>query len=131
MTEETVVEYTFGLSDPTLEDDERLKFSTKLLHELRDLGEVRRADRAEDLNPEVGGKGFATLLGVLNAEVSVSNITNFLGFLGERLSDKPIKGKIKVGDNEVEFEVQSRQELAELEKTTLKLIDAMRGGASA
>lgn len=131
MTDETVVEYTFGLADPTLEDDERRKFATKLLRELRDSDEVKRADRAADLNPEADGKGFATLLGVLNAEVSVSNIKSFLGFLGERLADKPIKGKIKVGDNEVEFEVQSRQELAELEKTTLKLIDAMRGGTNA
>ena len=50
-----------------------------------------------------------------------------MGFLGDRLQDKPIKGKIKVGENEVEFEVKSRQELAEFEKIALNLIAAMNG----
>lgn len=131
MTDETVVEYTFGLADPTLEDDERRKFATKLLRELRNSDEVNQADRVEDLNPEAGGKGFATLVGILSAEVSVANIKAFMGFLGDRLADKPIEGKIKVGNNEVEFKVKSRQELVELEKATLKLIEALGGGTSA
>ena len=36
-----------------------------------------------------------------------------------------VTGKIKLGDNEVEFEVNSRHELAELEKTALKLYAVM------
>ena len=49
--------------------------------------------------------------------------------MGAHLQDKPIKGSIKVGDNPVEFEVKSRQELAEFEKTALNLITAMRGAS--
>jgi len=126
--EENIIQFTFGLDDPELEDEERLKFSKKLLRELRNLDEVEKADRAEDLDPEAGSKpGFATLLGTLTAQVSFENIKGFLGFLGDRLQDKPIKGRIKVGENEVEFEVKSRQELAEFEKTALRLIEAMGG----
>ena len=122
------IQFTFGLNEPDLEDEERLKFSTKLLKELRNLDEVEKADRTEDLAPEAGSKpGFATLLGTLTAEISFKNIKGFLGFLGDRLQDKPIKGSIKVGSNEVEFEVKSRQELIEFEKTALNLIAAMSG----
>ena len=126
--DEKMIQFTFGLDDPELEDEERLKFSKKLLRELRDLDEVERADRTEDLDPEAGSKpGFATLIGTLTAEVSLKNIRGFLGFLGDRLQDKSIKGSIAVGDNKVEFEVKSRQELAEFEKTALRLIEAMGG----
>ena len=126
--DEIMIQFTFGLNDPELEDEEQLKFSKKLLRELRNLDEVERADRTEDLDPEAGSKpGFATLIGTLTAEVSLENIRGFLGFLGDRLQDKSIKGSIAVGDNKVEFEVKSRQELAEFEKTALKLIAAMGG----
>ncbi len=126
--EETIIQFTFGIDDPELEEQERLKFAKKLLPELRNLDEVEKADRAEDLNPEVGSKpGFATLIGILTAQVNFNNLTGFLGFLGDRLQDKPIKGSIKMGDREVAFEVKSRKELAEFEKTALNLIAAMEG----
>ena len=132
MRDEGTIQFTFGLDEPELEDEERLKFAKKLLRELRNLDEVERADRTEDLTPEVGSKpGFATLIGMVTAQVSLENIKGFLGFLGDRLQDKPIKGSIKVGDNEVTFEVKSRQELAEFEKTALNLIAAMGGKTNA
>ncbi len=125
---ETTIQFIFGLDDSELEDEERLKFTKKLLPELRNLDEVDRADRVENLTPETGSKpGFATFIGMLTAQVSFQNIQGFLGFLGDRLQDKPIKGSIKVGDNEVEFEVKSRQELAEFEQTAMILIAALGG----
>ncbi len=128
MSDEGTIQFTFGLDAPELEDEERLKFAKKLLRELRNLDEVEKVDRTEDLTPEAGSKpGFATLIGSITALVHVKDIKAFLGFLGDRLQDKPIKGSIKVGDNEVEFEVKSRQELAEFEKTALNLIAAMSG----
>lgn len=132
MSNEKTLQFTFSLDEPELEDEQRLKFAQKLLRELRNLDEVEKADRTEDLTPEAGSKpGFATLLGSITALVHVKDIKAFLGFLGDRLQDKPIKGRIKVGENEVEFEVKSRRELAELEKTALKLLSAMGGDQSA
>ena len=128
MSDKGIIRFTFGLDEPELEDEERLKFAKKLLRELRNLDEVERADRTEDLAPEAGSKpGFATLIGSVTALVQVKHIKVFLGFLGDRLKDKPIKGSIKMGDKEVKFEVKSRQELAEFEKTALNLIAAMSG----
>ncbi len=128
MSDEETIQFTFGLDQPELEDEQRLKFAQKLLRELRDLDEVEKADRTEDLTPEAGSKpGFATVIGSVTAIIPVKYIRAFLDFLGDRLQDKPIKGSIKVGDNKIEFEVKSRQELAEFEKTALNLIAAMSG----
>ena len=124
--DEKIVQFIFGLNEPELEDEERLKFSQKMLRELRNLDEVERADRTEDLDPEAGSKiGFATLLGILTAQISLQNLRKFFEFLVDRLQDKPIKGKFKSGDKELEFEVNSRHELAELEKTALKIFSVM------
>lgn len=124
---DTIIQFTFGLDAPDIEDVEKLKFSTNLLPELRNLDEVNSADRAENLASEIGSKpAFETLLGVLTAEVSLKNIKGFLGFLGDRLQDKPIKGTIKMGEKEVQFEVGSSQELKELEATVLKIIESMK-----
>jgi hypothetical protein len=125
--DDIIIQFTFGLNEPEAEDSERLNFARRLLQELRQLDEVEKVDRVENLNPEAGSKpGFETLLGILAAEVNLKNLGDFLKFLGDRLQDKPIKGKIKVGDQEVEFEVKSRQELAQFEQTTLNILRAMK-----
>lgn len=131
MTDEKTVQFTFALTNPSLDDDERLKFAKKLLPELRDRTEVERAYRTEDLAPEAGSKGFATLVGVLTAEVSFKNVKAFFEFLGDRLVDKPIRLEVKIGEKEVKIEAKSRQELAQAEQTTLKIIEAIGGATNA
>lgn len=131
MTDNTLVQFTFGLDAPDLEDEDRLRFSKQFLSELRQLDQVERADRTEDLTPAEGAKGFATLVGWLTADVSVENIKGFLGWMGDRLADKPLKVKVKVGDNEVELEAKSRQELTALESTAMNLIAGLKEDASA
>ncbi len=112
MTGEAIIKFTFAVDDPELDDQRRQKLANKLLREIRDLDEVEKADRAEDLNPEAGSKPlFATLIAVLTAEVSMKNVKSFLGFLGDRLADKPMKISVKVGDKEVNIEAKSRKEL--------------------
>ncbi|MBG1267897.1 hypothetical protein [Nostoc sp. WHI] len=129
MTDESTVQFTFALDDPELDDERRQKIASKLLREIRDLDEVEKADRAEDLNPEAGSKpGFATLIGVLTAEVSIKNVKGFLSFLGDRLGDKPIKITVKVGNKEVSIEAKSREELLEGERVAKDLFAAMGGG---
>ena len=92
MSDEGTIQFTFGLDEPELEDEQRLKFAKKLLRELRNLDEVERAYRTEDLTPEASSKpGFATLIGSITALVHVKNIKAFLGFFGDCLQDKPIK----------------------------------------
>ena len=49
MRDEGTIQFTFAFDEPELEDKERVKFAKKLLRELRNLDEVERADRTEDL----------------------------------------------------------------------------------
>ncbi|MDB9316508.1 hypothetical protein [Nodularia spumigena] len=124
MTGEPNIQFTFAVDDPELDDEKRQKIANKLLREIRDLDEVEKADRAEDLNPEAGSKpGFATLIGMLTAEVSIKNVTGFLSFLGDRLGDKPIKIIVEVGDKKVNIEAKSRQELLESERIVKALLE--------
>ncbi len=126
MADESMIQFTFELDDPELEDGEKAKFARKFLQELRNLDEVEQADRVEDLHPEAGGKpGVATLIGVIKAFVSADSIKAFFGFLSERLKSKSIKGSIKVGGKEVTFEVRNPKELEKFEETALNLIAAM------
>lgn len=129
MTGEPIIKFSFAVSDPELDDERRQQIANKLLREIRDLDEVEKADRAEDLNPEAGSKSvFATLVGVLTAEVTMKNVKSFLSFLGDRLADKPIKINIKVGDKEVTIEAKSRKELLESERIAKDLLAAMGDG---
>ncbi len=129
MIDPSDVEITFGLSDPELEDEQALKFARKLLPELRQLDEVEKADRTEDVDPEAGVEkadrtedvdpeagakmGLATIVGLLTSHVNTRNLKNFLGWLSDRVPDKPIKLKMKYGGNEIEIEAKSSEELKE------------------
>jgi len=122
------LELTFGLNDFLFEDETRLKLAKQLLPELRDLDEVVRADRTEDLNPEANSKpGFATVIGFLTAVITFENLTKFIEWLSDRLKDKPIKLSVKVGDEEINLEASSRQELEELERIALRLRNQLKG----
>ena len=127
MKETPNIYFTFGLNAPGLEDEEKSKFAKKLLKQLRDCDEVEKVDRTEDLNPEEGSRpAFATLMGFLTAEVSVKNPKAFLSFLGDRIQDKSLKIKVKVGEKEIEIVANSESELKKLEETALKLMEKMK-----
>lgn len=127
MTDNYTIQFTFAIDDPELDDDRRDKIARQLLPELRKQDEVVKADLTEDLNPEAGSKGFATLIGVLTAEVSIKNIKGFLSFLSDRLKDQSLEITVKVGDKEVSIKAKSRQELLESEKIAKDLLAAMGG----
>lgn len=124
MTESSLVQFTLGLDAPDLDDDQRLKFATQLLPELRQVDQVERADRAEEATSEPGAKGYTALVGWLTADVSVKNIVGFLGWMGSRFADTPVKVKVKVGDREVELE---SDKLTDPEATAMILIAALKG----
>jgi len=114
---------TFGLSNA--DEGDRLRFSKRVLPELRDLDEVQRADRTEAMTTEEGVKGFATLLGFLTAEVTRESLTEFFGWMGDRFADKALKVVVKVGEKQIELEATSRSELDDLEQRATRLLAAM------
>jgi hypothetical protein len=82
-----------------------------------------KVDRVVDPNPAEGSKAIGAFLwGLLQAEVSVQSVKTLFGFLGDRLGDKPIKGKAKFPDGrEFEFEARSRAELLAAEEAIQRL----------
>lgn len=127
MIDKQTVQFTFAVNDPELEDVERQEIARKLLRELRQLDEVENADFAKDLELELGAKSvLATIAGVLTAEVSIENIQKVLGFIGDRIPNKPVIIKVKVGEKEVEIEAKSRKELEDAEKVVRQLLEQMQ-----
>lgn len=127
MTDTPTVQFTFAVNDPELEDAERQEIARKLLRELRQLDEVENVDFAQDLELEPGAKSvLATIAGVLTAEVSIENIQKVLGFIGDRIPNKPVIIKVKVGEKEVEIEAKSRKELEDAEKVVRQLLEQMQ-----
>lgn len=131
MTDQPLIQLTFGLSNLDIDDDERLKFSKRVLPELRDLDEVERADRTEASSSDTGEKGFSTLVGFLTADVTLPNLNAFTSWMGDRFSDQPMKVKVKVGEQEVELEARSKTELAQIEHVANSLLAKMKGSGVA
>ena len=105
------VELTVGFNDPNLNCEEREAQAQTLWAELQDREEVEALGRVPDPNPPEGNKGGSFLMGLLTAEVSLANVRKLLGFLGERLGNKPIKLKVKAPDGrELELEASSQDE---------------------
>lgn len=127
MTDTRTIQFTFAVNDPELEDAERQEIARKLLRELRQLDEVENVDFAKDSELEPGARSvLATLVGVLTAEVSIENIQKVLGFIGDRIPNKPVVIKVKVGEQEVEIEAKSRKELEDAQRVVRQLLEQMQ-----
>ncbi len=109
MTE--LVEITFGLADPTLEDDELLELTEKLLQELREIDAVEKADFTEDPNIDLNKKSIQTLLGSITTVVKLFNIQFVFAWFKERLQDKPIEIELEItkdGDKKIKIKTTSQ-----------------------
>ncbi len=127
MTDQQTIQFTFAVNDPELDDEERQEIAQKLLRELRQLDEVENADFAKDSKLEPGAKSvLATIVGVLTAEVSIENIQKVLGFIGDRIPNKPVVIQVKVGEQEVEIEAKSRKQLEDAQRVARQLLEQMQ-----
>jgi len=127
MTDDLTVELTFSVADPELEDEERNAIALQLLRQMRQLDEVERVDRTEDLSPEADSRaGLATVLGFLTVEVSLENIGKCLTWLRRKVSSKPIVIYIKDGESAAKIEVNSAEDLPKAEQTILNIYEKMR-----
>ncbi|MEI6063267.1 MAG: hypothetical protein WCQ26_01620 [Pseudanabaena sp. ELA748] len=103
---------TIAFIDPELTDTERDDEVVQLLDELSDRADIDSVDRVRDPNPPDGNKSIGGfLVGVLAAEVSAANAKKVLGFLGDRLGNKPISLKAEKNGKKLEVTANSREEL--------------------
>ena len=128
---ESLVEVTFALNDPSLDEYEQQEFAKKLLKQLREQGDAETVERSDDLNIELGSKGgLDKLVGVLTAEVKFSNVVKFFGFVGEKFAEKPIKVHVKVGDREVTIEGTGEKAITQAKEVAAELQALLSGDAA-
>jgi hypothetical protein len=105
------IKFTINFSDPGLDDEERDEEVENLLYQMHDLEEVE-VNRVVDPHPPAGNKSLgALLIGVLTAEVNVTNCKKVLGFLGDRLGGKPIELEVEANGRKLKVTAHSREEL--------------------
>lgn len=109
-----MVTLTISFTDPELTSEERDEEVVRLLEELSDRSEIGAVDRVRDPHPPEGNKSIGGfLVGMLTAEVNAANAKKILGFLGDRLVNKPISLKLEDTDKgkKLELIANSQEEL--------------------
>lgn len=112
MSSQSNIEITIALVDASLSDEELQEKVENLLPQLREVDGVEDADLVPVEQAPKDSKALGGfLLGLLQAEVSITNIKAVFGFLGDRLGGKPIKLTLKAPDGrELSIEASSQAE---------------------
>lgn len=112
MTPSARVKLTITFNDPDLDSEERDGQAQRLMAELKQMDEVDAVNRVLDPNPPEGNKALGGfLIGLLSTEVSVANAQKLMGFLGDRLGNKPIELEVEANGKKLKVKASSQQEL--------------------
>ncbi len=112
MNSSNPIALTITFIDPDLTSEELDDEVVQLLGELSDRSDIESVDRVRDPNPPDGNKsvgGFLT--GLLKAEVNPANALKVLGYLGDRLGNKPISFEVEGNGKKLKVSASSREEL--------------------
>lgn len=124
MTDLSTIQVTIAFTDADLDAEERDIEVQRLLSQLKELDEVEQVDRVLDPNPPAGNKALGGfLVGLLTAEVNAANAKKVMGFLGDRLSGKPIEMKVEGNGKSLEVKAYSQAELMAAIEAAQKFID--------
>ncbi|MFN6481777.1 MULTISPECIES: hypothetical protein [unclassified Nostoc] len=111
MTKQSNIKFTIALANPDLDAEEQERETRNLLREIKDL-DVESAELVAVTETPKGAKALGGfLLGVLQAEVSMANFKKVLGFVGDRLGNKPIELEVEANGKKLKVKASSQQEL--------------------
>lgn len=112
MTSESTVKLIIALNEPD-SDEERLDQITRnLLREIKEFDGLEQAGLVEVGAIPEGAKSIgSTLIGILNAEVSLTSFKTFMGFLWERLAGKLVELEVEANGKKLKVKAGSQQEL--------------------
>ena len=103
---------TITFTDTDLNAEELNEEAVRLLADLNDRSDIEAVDRVRDPNPPEGNKSIGGFfVGMLAAEVSATNVKKVLGFLGDRLGNKPISFEVEGNGKKLKVSANSREEL--------------------
>lgn len=125
MTTSSSIKFTIGFNDPELEVEQRDEQVQRLIAELKQMDEVDTVGRVLDPNPPEGNKALGGFLaGLLMAEVNAANAKKLMGFLGDRLGNKPIELAVEANGKKLTVKAHSREELEAAIKAAQDFISA-------
>jgi hypothetical protein len=106
------VKLTIDINQSDLEAEKLEELTQNLLQEMKERDEVETASLVADENPPEGAKTWGRfLLGILQAEVSIENISFVLEFLWDSLNRQPIEIKVETNGNKFEIVARDRHQL--------------------
>jgi CheY-like chemotaxis protein len=125
MPENSSIKLTIAFNDPDLDSEELEEQAQNLLAQMRDLDEIETVDRVLDPNPPEGNKAVgAILVGLLTAQVNKENAQKVMGFLFDRLGNKPIELEVEANGKKLKVKANSREELEAAIEAAQKFVAA-------
>lgn len=129
MSADSTTKITIHFVDPDLDPEERNDASQRLLSQMKQLDEVESVSPVLDPNPPEGNKALGGFLaGVLSTEVRPGNLQSVFGFLGDRLSHKPIEMEVEFEGRKIKLKSSSPEEMAALIKMAQQLVSGQFSG---
>ena len=111
MASNSSIKFTIAFNDPDLDSEELDKQAERLMSELKQMDDVE-TNLVIDPNPPEGNKSMGGfLVGLVTAEVNVTNAKKLVGFLGDRLGGKPIEFTVEGNGKKLSVKANSREEL--------------------
>ena len=125
MSENSSIKLTIAFNDPDLDTDDLEEQAQNLFAQMRDLDEIETVDRVLDPNPPEGNKSVgAVLVGLLTVKVNKENVQKVMGFLGDRLGNKPIELEVEANGKKLKVSAHSREELEAAIEAAQKFVAA-------
>ena len=125
MPENSSIKFTIAFNDPDLDSEELEEQAQNLLAQMKDLDEIVTVDRVLDPNPPEGNKAVgAILVGLLTAQVNKGNAQKVMGFLGDRLGNKPIELEVEANGKKLKVKASSQAELMAAIEAAQKFVAA-------
>jgi Lhr-like helicase len=112
ITEQSNVWIAIAIKDSNLDNEELQEVTQNLREQIEESEIVENVDLVAVEQAPEGAKAFGSfVLGLLTTELNPANLIKLLGFLKDRLGDKPIELAIKTPDGrELELKVSSKEE---------------------
>ena len=111
MASNSSIKITIAFNDPDLDSEELDEQAQRLMSELKQMDDVE-TNLVIDPNPPEGNKSLGGfLVGLVTAEVNMTNAKKLVGFLGDRLGGKPIEFTVEGNGKKLSVKANSREEL--------------------
>ena len=111
MASNSSIKITIAFNDPDLDSEELDEQAQRLMSELKQIDDVE-TNLVLDPNPPEGNKSLGGfLVGLVTAEVNMTNAKKLVGFLGDRLGGKPIELSVEANGKKLTVKAHSREEL--------------------